>query len=115
MARYERSFTGERRTRLVGIKVSPTERAELEAAAKEVGSRLSDYVRDLCLGRQAPVVAATRRNPVAKQLIYELNAIGNNLNQLARLANTHDRLPARADLKEALLSVKKALARVLDL
>lgn len=115
MARYERSFSGEHRTRSVGIKLTPTERAELEAAAAEHGTRLSDYVRELCLRRPAPVVAATRRNPEAKALLFELNAIGNNLNQLVRKAHIHDELPARADLKAALEAIKKAMARVLEL
>lgn len=115
MARYERSFTGEHRTRSVGIKLTPSERAELEAAAQKHGTRLSDYVRELCLRKRAPVVAATRRNPEAKALLYELNAIGNNLNQLARKANIHDELPERNDLKAALEAVKRAMARVLDL
>lgn len=115
MARYRGSFSGERRTRSVGIKLTPTERAELEAAASERGSRLSDYVRELCLRRPRPVVAATRSNPDAKAVLYELNAIGNNLNQLTRLANTHDAMPERHDLREALETLKKAMARVLAL
>lgn len=115
MARYERSFTGEHRSRSVGIKLTPTERAELEAAAQEHGARLSDYVRELCLRKQAPVVAATRRNPDAKALLFELSAIGNNLNQLVRKAHVHDELPARDDLKAVLEAIKRAMAKVLEL
>ena len=115
MARYERSFSGEHRTRSVGIKLTPTERAELEAAAQEQGARLSDYVRELCLRKQPHVVAATRRNPDAKALLFELSAIGNNLNQLVRKAHVHDELPARDDLKAVLEAVKHAMAKVLDL
>jgi hypothetical protein len=115
MARYEGSFTGEYRTRSVGIKLTPTERKELESAAAEQGARLSDYVRELCLKREAPVVAATRRNPDAKALLFELSAIGNNLNQLARRANIHDEMPDRFDLEAALKALKAAMARVLAL
>ena len=115
MARYERSFSGEHRTRSVGIKLTPTERAELEAAASEHGARLSDYIRELCLRKQAPVVASTRRNPDAKALLFELSAIGNNLNQLVRKAHIHDELQARDDLKAVVEAVKRAMAKVLDL
>src|SRR5208282_3391455 len=98
MARYERTYAGEHRTRSVGVKLTPTERAELETAATAEGVPLSAYVRDLCLRRQPTVVAATRRNPEAKALLFELSAIGNNLNQLARRANIHDELPERSEL-----------------
>lgn len=115
MARYERTFVGEHRTRSLGVKLTPSERAELEAAAVAEGVPLSTYVRELCLRRSPTVVAATRRNPEAKALMFELSAIGNNLNQLARRANIHDELPERADLKAALDALKVVMARVLAL
>lgn len=115
MARYERTYTGEHRTRLIGIKLTPSEHGELAAAADADGVPISAYVRDLCLRRPATVVAATRRNPEAKALLYELNAIGNNLNQLARRANIHDAMPDRADLDAALEMLKRVMAHVLAL
>jgi hypothetical protein len=115
MARYERTYVGEHRTRSLGVKLTPSERAELEAAATAEGVPLSAYVRELCLRRPPTVVAATRRNPEAKALMFELSAIGNNLNQLARRANIHDALPERDELDATLAALKKAIARVLDL
>lgn len=115
MARYERTYAGEHRTCFVGIKLTPSERAELEAAAAADGLPISAYIRELCTRRSLTVVAATRRNPDAKALMYELNAIGNNLNQLARRANIHDEVPMRADLDAALEVLKIVMARVLAL
>ena len=115
MARYERSFTGEHRTSSLGIKLTPTERAGLEAAAGEQGLRLSDYVRRLCLRGEVPEAPTARRNPDAKALLFELSAIGNNLNQLARRANIHDAMPEREDLKSVIDALKGAMARVLAL
>jgi hypothetical protein len=115
MARYERTYAGEHRTRSIGVKLTPTERADLEAAAVAEGVPLSTYVRELCLRRSPTVVAATRRNPEAKALMFELSAIGNNLNQLTRRANIHDALPERDELDATLAALKKAIARVLDL
>jgi hypothetical protein len=115
MARYEQTYAGEHRTRSLGVKLTPSERAELEAAAAAEGVPLSAYVRQLCLRRQSTVVAATRRNPEAKALMFELSSIGNNLNQLARKANIHDELPDRADLKDALEALKTVMAHVLAL
>ena len=118
MARYDRSYVGERRTASVHVQLTPDERAELETAAVETGSAsLSAFVRTLCLRRLADVarVAGTRRNPDAKRLMYELNAIGNNLNQLAHIANTLRDMPAGDELRAVTGLLKAAMARVMAL
>jgi Bacterial mobilisation protein (MobC) len=132
MARYERTYTGERRTEHVGFYVTPSERAELEDAAKGQGApTLSGYARELLFRRSAAVVAATRRNPEAKAIMdaltaaaYELSAIGNNLNQIARALNTTGELRdwQQDELREAIRLFEKgeaqhiaAVERVLDL
>jgi hypothetical protein len=58
---------GERRTVHLGVQLTPTERAELELAAAEAGTSLSQYVRELCLRRaaEAATVGGARRNPEA--------------------------------------------------
>lgn len=117
MPRYEQSYTGERRTSGLCVQLTPSERTELETAAEASGARLSQYVRELCLSRSgAPqTVAGTRRNPEAKALMGELSAIGNNLNQLTRLANTHGALPEARDLRAVLEQIKTAMGHVLAL
>jgi hypothetical protein len=118
MSRYDRAYTGERRTEFVGLHLTPTERAELEdAAARQGAPTLSTYARELLFRRSAAAVAATRRNPEAAALIRELSAIGNNLNQLMRHANSTGELgPAQAaEVDETLLAIKAAAARALDL
>jgi len=116
MARYERTYEGERRTVHLGVQLTPSEQAELKTAAEQQGATLSAYVRELCLRRSQAVVAATRRNPEAKALADELRAIGINLNQLARYANTTGDLAGRADeLNDSLRDLKAATARVLAL
>lgn len=118
MARYDQSYVGERRTASVHVQLTPDERAELEAAAVETGSAsLSAYVRTLCLRRHpdAVRVAGTRRNPDAQRLMYELNAIGNNINQLTRVANTAGAMPAADELRAVTGLLKAAMARVIAL
>ena len=118
MARYERSYAGERRTAALHVQLTPCERAELEAAADTAGAAsLSAFVRLLCLRRLADAgrVAGTRRNPDARRLIAELSAIGNNLNQLARIANTTRAMAAAEELGAATRLLKSAIARVLAL
>jgi hypothetical protein len=115
VARYDRGYAGEYRTRSIGIKLTPSERAELVSAAKARGAGLSEYVRDLCLRRSAAAVARAARNPDAKALSVELNRLGNNLNQLARIANTKRTMPHFYELRMLTGMVKAALQRVLDL
>jgi hypothetical protein len=99
------------------VQLTPSERAELEAAAAEAGTGLSQYVRELCLRRatDASTVGGARRNPEAKRLMYELSAIGNNLNQLAHVANTVHAAPQEHELKAMIEILKAAMARVLAL
>ena len=118
MARYEQSYVGERRTASVHVQLTPDERTALETAAVGTGSAsLSAFVRTLCLRRLAdPVhVAGTRRNPEAKGLMYELKAIGNNLNQLTHIAHTLRAMPAEDKLRAVIDLLKAAMARVIDL
>jgi hypothetical protein len=60
-------------------------------------------------------VGGARRNPQAKRLLHELSAIGNNLNQLARVANTKRQAPQEGELRAAIEVLKAAMARVLSL
>ena len=90
---------------------------------------LSAFARELLFRRAAAVVAATRRNPEAKAIMqaldaaaFELSAIGNNLNQIARHLNTTGELRDWGELREALATFEKgearhiaAVTRVLDL
>jgi len=115
MARYEQNYEGERRTRSIGIKLTPTERAEFEAAAEEIGVPLSAYVRELAIKRSPQVAGMVRRNPQAKALLREISAIGNNINQLARHANAQNELPSLSVLKTATAALRDALAHILEL
>lgn len=117
MARYAKSDKSERRTAALRLQLTPTERAELEAAATAAGTHLSQYVRELCLRRAGAgtVVAQTKRNPDARALARELTAIGNNLNQLARVANSTKAMPAMHELRIATGFLKTALTRVIAL
>jgi hypothetical protein len=109
MARYTHTDDGERRTSGLRVQLTPSERAALETAAHEAGAPLSRFVRSCCFRRVGIVEreAGTRRHPEAKKLVYELSAIGNNLNQMTRVANTTGSLAEAAHL-EALIALLKA-------
>jgi hypothetical protein len=117
MARYRATFAGERRTEKITVQLAPSERQRLKDAAERAGAGLSEYVRQLCLRRRAgvPVVAGTTRNPEAKLLADELRAIGNNLNQLTRVANQTGAIDHAESLDETITVLKAAMSRVITL
>jgi hypothetical protein len=115
MPRYERSYSGPRRTVHLGVQLTPDERVELEKAAEQQGATISAYARELLFRRSAAVVAATRRNPEAAALAAELRAVGINLNQIARHLNTIGELRDFGELREAIDLHKQAIIRVLTL
>jgi hypothetical protein len=95
---------------------TPTEDRQLQESADTAGTQFSEHVRELCLRRaSAGVVAGTRRNPQARALMRELTAIGNNLNQLTRIANTTKMMPQLQELSITTDILKATFKRVLDL
>jgi Bacterial mobilisation protein (MobC) len=117
MGRHSKSDVGERRTAALRLQLTPSERAELETAAAEAGTHLSQYVRELCQRRLGDgiAIARTKRNPEARALMRELTAIGNNLNQMSRVANATKALPHLYELRLTTGFLKAALERVIEL
>ena len=94
------SLPAQRLTQLVNVRVSPGEAARWSAAAAAAGLSRSDWVRlrvagpDEVTGRPAPRRRGLPRGRTVRAdpaLIAQLARIGNNLNQLARWANTEHR------------------------
>jgi hypothetical protein len=115
VARYKHAYVGEHRTTAIGVKLTPAERQELEAAAAARGEGLSEYIRELCFRRSAPADGGVSRNADARALAHEISRVGNNLNQLARIANTNKATPHLYELKMLTGLVKVALQRVIEL
>jgi hypothetical protein len=91
------------------VRLSPGDHATVRKLAKEAGLPLSIYIRQALLDCQLPTVA-----PAANlRVIHELNRIGNNLNQLTRLAHTgrvnRKLLPLVEDLAERIRAYHRAL------
>ena len=118
MGRYAPSFLGDRRTSALHVQLTPDERADFEAAAANAGvASLSAFARFLFFRRPGEVrpAAASRRNPDATRLAGELNAIGNNLNQLTHLAHRTGAVAAEEDLRATICLLKAAIARTIAL
>ncbi|WP_050751083.1 plasmid mobilization protein [Acidiphilium cryptum] len=81
------------------VRLTPTERAELEAAAETAGITLSEYIRRRALGRR--VVA--RRALTDIQTLNELRRLGGLVKHLAleEVGNPDDLRTALAALREA--------------
>lgn len=71
------------RTAIIKLRVTPDEKTEAESKALALGVSLSDCVRLSLVGR------SVRLTPEEKERLRLLARAGNNLNQLARWANTY--------------------------
>ena len=77
------------RTDKLTIRLTPEERAVIDAASERSGLTPGSYARQVLLGAPAP--RQVRRPPVERRelarLLGELGKIGGNLNQLAKASN----------------------------
>ena len=107
MARRSRQDNTERRTATVTVQLTPTERATLDERVEGAGIRcMSDFARAALLGYELRV-----RDPLHEPAVRELMAIGNNLNQLARHANTTGQVDPQ-ELADALRLWREVVIRL---
>jgi len=95
----------ERRTKSLGVSLSPKEKQELEERAEAHGLSQSEYMRRRAFGRyiQPKTDQKTRA---------ELRRIGNNLNQVARRANRGELAEVKAKAKAVLSALREALSEL---
>ena len=63
------------------IRMASADREKIRALAQKAGMSMSDYVTSCCLGKKIIILDGL------KEVLRQQKAIGNNLNQLAVLAN----------------------------
>lgn len=97
----------DRRHRLVKSYFTNDEHSALVARAEGTGLTLAAYVRACSLGEQ-PKAKPTR---VAAEAIRQLSAVGNNLNQLSRHANS-GKIPHGHEVRLVLDQVVAAIIRL---
>ena len=90
----------------VKIRASEAERAEWHAKARCAGLTLSDLVRR-SLGRVRAWTVAHAE--VERERTRELAHLGNNLNQIARWANTHKEAIEAVEIAVHLVAIERAL------
>ncbi|PSF33453.1 hypothetical protein C7H19_19990 [Aphanothece hegewaldii CCALA 016] len=99
----------EKRTSRIEFRVSASEKRVLESIADQFGLSVSDTLRKLM--RQLPFhqQQTFANRLLTRQIHYDLGCIGNNLNQIAKVLNTHHLLHQTLDLN-TLLDLKSELA-----
>ena len=96
----------ERRTGRVHVRVSPVELAAWKEKAAAAGVPLSDLLRQAMARTRAWTVPALA---VERERSRQIARIGNNLNQLARWANTHASPIEAVRVTDRLRAVERAL------
>ena len=98
MARPRLDKTEKRSCNLPMVRCSESDYDIIRARAKLAGTSLSAYMRQAALNAQ---VSVQPRSSIDPQLIFalnelgrELNKLGNNFNQMTRIANTVKDIPA---------------------
>lgn len=71
-----------KKDKVIGIRVTKQEKERLIKKSQKAEMSLSEYIIEQALERDIIVVEDV------KNLVYELRKIGNNINQLTRLANS---------------------------
>lgn len=81
-----------RKTDRIEIRVTPEEKMLITAKSKQANKSISEYIIKSSIGKEIIVINEL------PEMITELRRIGNNINQLTRLANS--RIITCVDLEE---------------
>jgi len=99
-----------RRVHITSLRLTTSERRRIRATAHAAGLSVSAFIRRAALGRRI----RARRGHLRRDAIYHLSKIGNNINQLARVANTVGEVRAIELLEEAVVDLRHALAELTE-
>lgn len=86
------------KTEIISVRMSPDELRDVAKRAHDCGKCLSTYMRTVALGS----IPRARPRRIEQEAVYQLGKIGNNLNQLTRVANSTGRLGESHRLQEIL-------------
>jgi hypothetical protein len=87
------------------VRFAPEEWEKIRARAAEARLPPSTYVRETALGYRLS-------GRISSRAIYELGRIGNNLNQLTRVANATGRIDQTKRLTTVLNEITEAIRRL---
>jgi len=91
------------------------ERESMEVVASRLNISVAEYLRQLHKGQNlADLVSRNDNTKIQAKAVYELNRIGNNLNQIAHRLNTIDGHVPPETLEASLHELHNALEVVCD-
>lgn len=88
------------KTEILRVRMTPMEKAALSRQANDQHKTMSEYIRSIA--KCPPEVTRDEFEGSILQMIYEINKIGVNINQIAKKYNEHNYVEPRADLLEKL-------------
>ena len=96
------------RTTRIPVRLRPDENATVRERAQACGMTLARYMRETALG----AVPKARHRLLEMEAVRELARIGNNLNQLAYIANLNEEIEREEELRAVLEEVLAAVRRM---
>ncbi len=115
MARHRAGYSGELLSEKLTVKLTESEKEEAAKKASSAGIPLSTYARMRLTGGQVPKAIIGRDQRALRELANEIARVGNNLNQLAKIANQTGRIEQGKALDAVRDKVADALSRVIEL
>lgn len=96
------------RTERINLRLTPAEHEKLSKKASEHNLPVAVFLRDRVLELSPPVARVHDLPKIDRELINAINGIGNNINQLTRLANSQNASYNQVDI----VSLHKQLALI---
>jgi len=101
----------ENRTKSIKIRLTPTELDKIEQLAEENNAKnLSDFIRQVVLTGKFKVPKVSQN---FENLLYEINKIGNNINQIAKQCNINKEVDIQ--VLQELAKIEEELSILLEL
>lgn len=93
----------------VKFRLTQSEQFQLVRTAQEAGMNVAEFIRKCCLTRERFTVI---NRELMRDLYGEINKIGSNINQIARIANTERHISA--ELFNHLLKMQHEIFALVD-
>ena len=98
-------------TKVVYLRLTAEQLRVVDSSVEQTGLTRSQLLRRAVLGLE---IRTPSHHQLRRELIAQLSRIGNNLNQLARHANTTGELTMQADLAEVLEQIRSAIEDLVE-
>jgi len=93
------------RKKIVSLRLTESEFEQIKSEAEKLGYTTSDFIRSILLKKNR----CLKNKKDTKKILFELNRIGNNLNQIAKYVNTFKTIDnfVKFSIDEILKELKK--------